>query len=47
MTLVDRLVLPASTNVEAPAVRGEQLRGPIPDLLNRAVPQAARPGSAG
>ncbi len=47
MTLVDRLVLPASTNVEAPAVRGEQLRGTIPDLLNRAVPPAARPSSAG
>jgi NAD(P)-dependent dehydrogenase (short-subunit alcohol dehydrogenase family) len=47
MTLVDQLVLPASDNVEAPAVRGEQLRGTIPDLLNRAVPPAARPGPAG
>jgi hypothetical protein len=45
MTLVDR-VLPSPANLEAPAVRGEELRGTIPDLLNRAYPAAAEPGGA-
>ncbi len=42
MTLADRL-LPASGNLGAPAVQGQDLRGPIPEMLNRAVPSAARP----
>jgi NAD(P)-dependent dehydrogenase (short-subunit alcohol dehydrogenase family) len=44
--LVDKLILPPSVNLDAPAVQGEQLHGTMPDLLNRAVPKSAEPGTA-
>ncbi len=43
LALADRL-LPAPTDVQAPAVQGQNLQGTAPDLLNRAVPPSARPG---
>lgn len=42
MALLAR-TLPSPANIDAPAVQGEDLHGSIPDLLNRAVPNAARP----
>lgn len=42
LTLVNR-GLPGPENPRQPAVRGEDLRGTIPDLLNRAVPPRTRP----
>jgi len=45
MALVNQS-LPAPTNLEAPAVRGEDLAGTVPNLLNRLVPPSTRPGSA-
>lgn len=43
MSLVD-WALPSSINLDAPAIRGQDLRGPIADALNRAVPAGAQPG---
>jgi NAD(P)-dependent dehydrogenase (short-subunit alcohol dehydrogenase family) len=45
MAVVNRLQ-PTPVSLDAPAVRGEQLQGTMPGLLNRLVPPAARPGSA-
>ena len=45
LTLVDRL-LPGPTGADARAVQGEDLRGIVPDLLNRAIPAGTRPGTA-
>ncbi|MBV8233334.1 MAG: SDR family NAD(P)-dependent oxidoreductase [Planctomycetaceae bacterium] len=44
--LVDQLVLPPSTNLDAPAVQGQDLQATIPNLLNRAFPASAQPGRA-
>jgi NAD(P)-dependent dehydrogenase (short-subunit alcohol dehydrogenase family) len=42
LTLINQ-TLPAPINLDAPAVQGQDLEGKIPDLLNRLVPEAARP----
>jgi NAD(P)-dependent dehydrogenase (short-subunit alcohol dehydrogenase family) len=42
LALTDRL-LPAPTDVAAPAVQGQELRGTVIDLLNRAIPKGTRP----
>ncbi|WP_422924405.1 SDR family NAD(P)-dependent oxidoreductase [Singulisphaera sp. PoT] len=46
IALADRYVLPASENLDAPAKQGQDLEGTVPNLLNRAVPAKARPGTA-
>lgn len=38
--------LPEPTNLDAPDIQGKDLRGTIPNLLNRAVPEQARPETA-
>ncbi|MBX6314094.1 MAG: SDR family NAD(P)-dependent oxidoreductase, partial [Isosphaeraceae bacterium] len=40
--LIER-ALPGPVHLEAPAVQGQQLQGRLPSLLNRMVPEAARP----
>jgi NAD(P)-dependent dehydrogenase (short-subunit alcohol dehydrogenase family) len=46
MTLADRL-LPGPADLGAPAVQGQDLRGTVADLLNRAIPAGTRPGMGG
>ena len=45
MALADRL-LPGPADLGAPAVQGQDLRGTVADLLNRAIPAGTRPGMA-
>ncbi|MEO6810172.1 MAG: SDR family NAD(P)-dependent oxidoreductase, partial [Isosphaeraceae bacterium] len=42
LTLVNQ-ALPAPINLDAPAVQGQNLEGKIPTLLNKLVPETARP----
>lgn len=42
LTLINQ-TLPAPINLDAPAVQGRDLEGKIPGLLNRLVPETARP----
>ncbi len=43
-TLINK-ALPGPENLGAPAVQGQDLVGTVPTLLNRAVPDRARPGT--
>lgn len=45
MALADRL-LPATDSPDSRPIRGQDLDGPAPRLLNRTIPSATRPGSA-
>jgi NAD(P)-dependent dehydrogenase (short-subunit alcohol dehydrogenase family) len=45
LTLADR-ILPAPANLDALAVQGQDLRGTVADLMNRAIPAGTRPASA-
>lgn len=42
LTLLNQ-ILPAPINLDVPAVQGQDLEGTIPGLLNRLVPETARP----
>lgn len=42
LALVNQL-LPAPTNLDAPAIQGQDLQGKVPNLLNRTIPGSTRP----
>ncbi len=43
--LVNR-AMPSSDQAHGPAIRGEELSGKVPDLLNRLIPSGTRPNPA-